>query len=165
MRRTFEHEIWEVHQQGPEPGTDADKAADSDEDIVVGNSSALAPNNLCPLTLLPVSLQCPCLLTSPSPAQRSLRLARMQLLEIKNPVMDEKGYVYEKQAMVDYIRQRGAGQSASSSKDCPVAGERVCTQSCAQEHVVRCIKSGQHSWCCCNLSSAHHILPPLCIQR
>lgn len=46
----------------------------------------------------------------------------MQLLELKNPVMDEKGYVYDKQAIVDYIRGKGSGQSASSSKECPVAG-------------------------------------------
>lgn len=45
-----------MHEQGPEPGTDADKAADSDEDIVVGNSNALAPNNTCPLTLKSVGL-------------------------------------------------------------------------------------------------------------
>lgn len=55
-RRDFEHGIWEVYQQGPEPGTDAAKELDSDEDLVLDNSNQLAPNNTCPLTLLPVRM-------------------------------------------------------------------------------------------------------------
>lgn len=48
---------------------------------------------------------------------------RVQLLEIDVPVMDNKGFVYEKKDVVDHIkRQRTVGESVL----CPVHGNVAC---------------------------------------
>ena len=47
----------------------------------------------------------------------------LQLLELENPVEDDKGYVYDKAAIVDYLRkERRQGRDAT----CPVAGDPSC---------------------------------------
>lgn len=53
---------------------------DDDIEVQIGGDSGAAPNAQCPLTMRP-------------------------LLEIENPVADQKGYVYEKDAVEQYIRQ------------------------------------------------------------
>jgi len=41
----------------------------------------------------------------------------LQIMELEDPVEDERGYVYEKAAVQDYIRQKPPGHC-----QCPVSG-------------------------------------------
>ena len=54
-------------------------------------------------------------------------------MELENPVEDDKGYVYDKAAIVDYLRkERRQGRDAT----CPVAGDRVLPGLAAWLHAV-----------------------------
>ena len=56
------------------------------------------------------------------------RQCLVQLLEMENPVMDEKGYVYEKDVVVAWLRDKLPSAAAAStiSKQCPVFGAPPC---------------------------------------
>ena len=56
-RQEFDEMVWAVHGNGPKPGSKAAVDDDEDEDVVMDNSQALAPNVTCPLTLTAVRLE------------------------------------------------------------------------------------------------------------
>jgi hypothetical protein len=45
-----------------------------------------------------------------------------QILEIEEPVEDQKGFVYEKAAIIEHIRKNGTGNEVA----CPHHGDAAC---------------------------------------
>ncbi|CAK0752887.1 hypothetical protein CVIRNUC_002179 [Coccomyxa viridis] len=81
----LEDRLWNVHHAGePMPGAEQ---ADEDGDIVMEGSRAdISKNPKCPIS-------------------------GVEMLQLKDPVVDEVGFVYEKEAIYDWLRkQPGGGQ-------------------------------------------------------
>ncbi|BDA46158.1 probable E3 SUMO-protein ligase MMS21 [Coccomyxa sp. Obi] len=92
--KEMQEKIWRVnHPNEPMPNA---AAADEDEDVVVADSgNDLARNTKCPITA-------------------------KEVLDLTEPVVDEVGFVYEREAIEDYLRrQPGQGNRPVNA---PIAG-------------------------------------------
>ena len=136
--REFQQKVWEVHHAGqPMPGGSAAaarNAADEDDDIILEAGAAgsdLAKNTRCPISGTEVRLtgmqgafSCSVAMSHCWQQNRShdflLHCWRAQVLDLKEPVEDQLGFVYEHAAIMDWFRhQDGRGDTPV---DAPFAG-------------------------------------------
>jgi hypothetical protein len=121
---------------GETPATGATGGGD-DDDVVLEETRGgnLAANHKCPISGKDVRTELPpfdsiALLCCPAAAQSAAQKqdcaqscpSCVQLLELEDPVQDEKGYVYEKRFITDTLHKSGGRMQ------CPVPGAYCCGQ-------------------------------------